>query len=190
MLWVFKRTVSMRRFFWASKTNVKTDGWENIHNFSLKFFAYMYLDLRWVCVSAYELKNCMASHKMLFSTENSKKKNLCAHSWENTSAYILFFSMLSSWLGLEVSILTWTCTYIPALCVSRLGSSKTVQMCRLKWAYIKWKWDEHQTLMNWLICCVRQWKSYLDETLLMWKYIIMYIACENALNKWPRWQLS
>ena len=26
MLWVLKRTVSMRRFFWAPKTNVKTDG--------------------------------------------------------------------------------------------------------------------------------------------------------------------
>ena len=26
MLWVLKRTVSMRRFFWGPKTNVKTDG--------------------------------------------------------------------------------------------------------------------------------------------------------------------
>ena len=26
MLWVLKRTVSVRLFFWAPKTNVKTDG--------------------------------------------------------------------------------------------------------------------------------------------------------------------
>ena len=30
MLWVLKRTVSMRRFFRAHKTNVKIDGLENI----------------------------------------------------------------------------------------------------------------------------------------------------------------
>ena len=32
MLWVLKRTVSMRRFFWAPKTYVQTDGLENINN--------------------------------------------------------------------------------------------------------------------------------------------------------------
>ena len=36
MLWVLKRAVSMRRFFWAPKTHVKTDGYENIFNFMLK----------------------------------------------------------------------------------------------------------------------------------------------------------
>ena len=30
MLWVLKRTLSMRRFFWAPKTDVQTDGLENI----------------------------------------------------------------------------------------------------------------------------------------------------------------
>ena len=38
MLWVLKRTVSMRRFFWAPKTYVKIDGYENIYNFKLIFF--------------------------------------------------------------------------------------------------------------------------------------------------------
>ena len=32
MLWVPERTVSMRRFFWAPKTYVQTDGLENIYN--------------------------------------------------------------------------------------------------------------------------------------------------------------
>ena len=41
MLWVLKRTVSMRRFFWAHKTYVKTDGYENIDNFTLKQFVYL-----------------------------------------------------------------------------------------------------------------------------------------------------
>ena len=36
MLWVLKRTVSLRRFFWAPETNVKINGKENIHKFMLK----------------------------------------------------------------------------------------------------------------------------------------------------------
>ena len=36
MLWVLKRTVSMKRFFWAPKIDVKTDGLEKIYYFSLK----------------------------------------------------------------------------------------------------------------------------------------------------------
>ena len=40
MLWVLKITVSMRRFFWAPKTYVKTDGQENIYNFTLEIFVY------------------------------------------------------------------------------------------------------------------------------------------------------
>ena len=35
MLWVLKRTVSMRRFFWAPKAYVKNNGQEIIHNFRL-----------------------------------------------------------------------------------------------------------------------------------------------------------
>ena len=33
MLWVLKRTVSMRLFFWAPKTYDKIDSLENINNF-------------------------------------------------------------------------------------------------------------------------------------------------------------
>ena len=36
MLWVLKRTVSMRQFFWAPKTYVKNDGKENNYNFTQK----------------------------------------------------------------------------------------------------------------------------------------------------------
>ena len=36
MLWVLKRTVSMRRFFWAPKTYVKTDGYVRKY---LQFYA-------------------------------------------------------------------------------------------------------------------------------------------------------
>ena len=46
MLWVLKRTVSMRRFFWAPKTYAKNFGWENIYNFMLKFFVYLNLWLK------------------------------------------------------------------------------------------------------------------------------------------------
>ena len=41
MLWVLKRTVSMRRFFWAPKTYVQSDGFENIYNFTLKNFEFL-----------------------------------------------------------------------------------------------------------------------------------------------------
>ena len=43
MLWVLKRTVSMRRFSLAPKTYVKTDALENIYNFTLKKFVNLNL---------------------------------------------------------------------------------------------------------------------------------------------------
>ena len=46
MLWVLKRTVSMRRFFWAPKTYFKINGLENIYIFTLKIFAYLSLCLK------------------------------------------------------------------------------------------------------------------------------------------------
>ena len=36
MLWLLKRMVSRRRFFWEHKTHVFSDGLENNHNFTLK----------------------------------------------------------------------------------------------------------------------------------------------------------
>ena len=52
MLWVLKRTVSMRRFFWEPKTYIKTDGVktdesENIYIFMLKIFVYLNLWSYW-----------------------------------------------------------------------------------------------------------------------------------------------
>ena len=44
MLWVLKRTVSLRRFFWAPKTYVKTDGQENIYNFTLNILLILTYD--------------------------------------------------------------------------------------------------------------------------------------------------
>ena len=38
MLWVLKRTVSMRQLFWAPKTYAKIYGYENIYNFTLILF--------------------------------------------------------------------------------------------------------------------------------------------------------
>ena len=43
MLWVLKRTISMRQFFWAPKTYVKTNGLENIYTFTIKKFVYLNL---------------------------------------------------------------------------------------------------------------------------------------------------
>ena len=49
MLWVLKRTVSMRQFFWAPKTYAKIDGWENINNCTLKNGVYLNLCLVTMC---------------------------------------------------------------------------------------------------------------------------------------------
>ena len=43
MLWVLKRTVSVRRSFWAPKTHAKNYGQENISIFTLKIFVYLNL---------------------------------------------------------------------------------------------------------------------------------------------------
>ena len=43
MLWVQKKPVSMRQFFWASKTYAKNYGYENIDNFTQKIFVYQNL---------------------------------------------------------------------------------------------------------------------------------------------------
>ena len=40
MLWVLKGTVSLRRFFGATKTYLKTDGLGNIYNFLAQFFSW------------------------------------------------------------------------------------------------------------------------------------------------------
>ena len=41
MLWVLKRTVSMRQFFWAPRTYAKNYWKEYIYDFTLKFFVYL-----------------------------------------------------------------------------------------------------------------------------------------------------
>ena len=43
MLWVLKRILSMRQFFWAPKTYALKYGQENIYNFTLKIFVYLNL---------------------------------------------------------------------------------------------------------------------------------------------------
>ena len=43
MLWVLKRTVSVRRFFGAPKTYVKHDELGNIYNYMLQIFTYLNL---------------------------------------------------------------------------------------------------------------------------------------------------
>ena len=47
MLWVLKRTISIRRFFWASKTYAKNYGQENIYYFSLIFCVHLNLFPVW-----------------------------------------------------------------------------------------------------------------------------------------------
>ena len=55
ILWVLKRTLSMRRFFWALITYVHTDDLENIYNFMLKKFIYLNLCMEKVLMSTYNI---------------------------------------------------------------------------------------------------------------------------------------
>ena len=63
MLWVLKRTVSMRRFFWAPKTNDENEWYENIHYFMLHFF---YLDLCYLPCTKYKENHIRPSLKKFF----------------------------------------------------------------------------------------------------------------------------
>ena len=69
MLWVLKRTVSMRRFFWAPKTYVKTEGQENIFTFTLKNCVYLNLwdiHARWMSIrSASNIKEWIPDLSLL-----------------------------------------------------------------------------------------------------------------------------
>ena len=68
MLWVHKRTVSMRRFFWAPKTYVKTDGLKNIYNFTLKNFVYLNLCF-WVLAGIQNKKDYLSPNIDLCTLE-------------------------------------------------------------------------------------------------------------------------
>ena len=55
MLWVLKRIVSMRWFFWAPKTYVKIDGQENIYNLRVKNCVYLNLRLVQIWSVSFEI---------------------------------------------------------------------------------------------------------------------------------------
>ena len=61
MLWVLKRIVSMRQFFWAPKTYVKTDQKENIYIFTLNIFVYLNL---WYGPKCMERYGCVNSESL------------------------------------------------------------------------------------------------------------------------------
>ena len=63
MLWVLKRTVSRRRFFWSPKTYVKTDGWENIYSFTLNIFVYLNL---WWCAKKVTIEQWQTASVMFY----------------------------------------------------------------------------------------------------------------------------
>ena len=69
MLWVLKRTLSMRRFFWAPKTYVQTVGKENIVIFTQFFF-------------------CVLKRQLRKTSEDSDRSRLCDQ-WVNKAASFL-----------------------------------------------------------------------------------------------------
>ena len=75
MLWVLKRTVSMRLFFWAPKT----DGFENIYNFAFKNFVYLNL-----CIFAYSGREKLRGPHSILNT-----MSMCPTSdWEVASSVL------------------------------------------------------------------------------------------------------
>ena len=114
MLWVLKRTVSMKRLFWAPKTYVKIDRQENIYNFTLKIFVY--LNLCWlkhlcVLIPTSELRVRLArresglSPSVKYFTYHSKAVLLL---WIFYVISVLF--LLCSWLSFVIFQL-WSCHF-------------------------------------------------------------------------------
>ena len=71
MLWMLKRTVSMRWFFWAPKTFVKIDGYENIYNCWLNNFVYLNL---WICFYTWRKKCLVSGNILVFSRGGRSRK--------------------------------------------------------------------------------------------------------------------
>ena len=99
MLWVLKRTVSMRRFFWAPKTHVEIDGLENNHNFALIKFSYLDLWIqRHVPVCAVRI--CAVwSAPLLFTLESlTTKLATCTVFFSNVGSLCSWADWLVSYL--------------------------------------------------------------------------------------------
>ena len=75
MLWVRKRTISMRWFFWAPKTYAYSYGLEDIYNFTLKICAYLNLCLTVANKNHLHMQNYI-------QTANSFTSNVSSCEWQ------------------------------------------------------------------------------------------------------------
>ena len=155
-LWLLERTVSMRRFFWAPKTNVKIDGWENIHNFTLNYF-------------------CLSRHLHDSVWEKSKIRLRLYAPWDGSfehpkrmlklmdeKIFTILRWIIFAYLGLCMILLCAErslksgCTFklsdyqlmriVPVEHTAK-KNSQTVRMCRVFWVL-----DGHRC--NSMLCCV------------------------------------
>ena len=60
---------SMRRFFGAPKTHVKTDGYKNINNCMLKFFAYLII---WTYGTQAHMVQCNKNHRQVLAFNKNR----------------------------------------------------------------------------------------------------------------------
>ena len=73
MLWVLKRTVSMRWFFWAAKTYAKIYGYENTYNFTLKILS---LSKPVKLSLIHEISLCLTEEQMNGQTHRNKYREV------------------------------------------------------------------------------------------------------------------
>ena len=122
MMWVLKRTTSMRQFFWVPKTYARNYGLANIYNFMLKIFVYLNL---WKYHIIYTEILFLGGNRQLMRTrflvcsQGTLTHIFCTqHEWHSKSLDKKLFSAVKlgsftcSWK------LLWWCSLAMPLCLS------------------------------------------------------------------------
>ena len=102
MLWVLKRPISMRPFFWAPKTYAKIMGKKINYNFTLKFFVY--LNLWTFTLTIQNVPNCQTGKKGSKRHHTPVPLSITGCSSKEYIAHPLCLSVPRQWLGARSAI--------------------------------------------------------------------------------------
>ena len=134
MLQVLKRTVSMRRFFWAPKTYAENMGInikKILKNFTLKFFVYLNLCI-YICIYMY-------IHWSMLLWSNDVKTNQRSR-WSGclTKSY---FSLSYSLILLSLSLISYSLSILLVSSYSLLNLSVTWWAPDCSGTSEQWLWE-------------------------------------------------
>ena len=152
MLWVLKRTVSMRRFFWAPKTYIKIDRYENIHNFTLNYCVYLDLwNLMYIksWASAWDFQQCGMCHQQ-------RLKSACAYAQSDQSL------RSSPEYSMNVKLLT---EHLLEVLSSKGGCTGSSESTLVKMSHC---WKSHA--MAHLSCCSKSSHTFSPAMYVEWTF--------------------